>query len=214
MKVNFNITDNHALSFQGEYIDLHNNFDFVGYDYNVADREIKLNWRKSSGNWVDKNEILSLVLAHKAVTFLKIIDQDEKRNYDNDCCLGEITFFPSIAREINNSILPQSKPNVGDDILYFFENGSRIRIHCERIDLSVNKDQIINLKITQDESLVLFDFLSRFNLSEHNEIFEDQAEQKPLLIIECQLEKQLMEPLEKNYKDKIIEARKRLRDQE
>jgi len=30
MKVNFEIKDNHALTFSGRFIDLHNNFDFVG----------------------------------------------------------------------------------------------------------------------------------------------------------------------------------------
>jgi hypothetical protein len=46
MKVNFDIKDNHAIGIAGRHIDLHNNFDFVGFDYNVADREIKLNWKK------------------------------------------------------------------------------------------------------------------------------------------------------------------------
>ena len=137
MKINFDITDNHSLSIAGRHIDLHNNFDFVGFDYNVADREIKLHWKKSSGDWVDKNELSSLVLTHSAVTFLNVIDQDEKSTYDDDSCLGEITFFPSTLREINDSIIPQSKPNDGDDILYLFENGQRIRIHCEKIELSV-----------------------------------------------------------------------------
>lgn len=214
MKVNFDITDNHALNFEGRYIDLHNNFDFVGFDYNVVGREIKLNWKKSSGDWVDKNELSSLFLAHKAVSFLKVIDQDENSNYDDDSCLGEVTFFPSTAREINDSIVPQSKPNDGDDIIYFFENGQRIRIHCEQIELSVNKEQIINLEITKDESLVLFDFLSRFNQSEHKEIFEDQAEQKTLWILEGQLEKQLVEIFNPDYKDIISDARKRIRDEE
>ena len=214
MKVNFDITDNHALNFEGRHIDLHNNFDFVGFDYNVVAREIKLNWKKSSGDWVDKNELSSLVLAHKAVTFLKVIDQDENSNYDDDSCLGEITFFPSTAREINDSIVPQSKPNDGDDIIYFFENGQRIRIHCEQIELSVNKEQIINLEITKDESLLLFDFLSRFNQSEHKEIFEDQAEQKTLWILEGQLEKQLVEIFKPDYKNIISDARKRIRDEE
>lgn len=135
MKVNFEIKDNHALSTAGRFIDLHNNFDFVNFDYNVAEREIKLHWKKSNGDWIDENEISSLVLTHKGVNFLRVIEQDENSVYEDDCCLGEITFFPSTAREINGSIVPQSKPNHGDDILYLFENGQRIRIHCKEIEL-------------------------------------------------------------------------------
>ena len=137
MKVNFDIKENHAIEIAGRHIDLHNNFDFVGFDYNVADREIKLHWKKTNGDWVDKNEFSSLVLTHKGVTFLKVIEQDEKSTYEDDSCLGEITFFPSTTREINDSIVSQTKPTDGDDILYFFENGQLIRIHCEQIELGI-----------------------------------------------------------------------------
>ncbi|MDP4208553.1 MAG: hypothetical protein Q8928_07040 [Bacteroidota bacterium] len=136
MKVNFDIIDNHALNFNGRCIDLHNNFDFVGFDYNIANRQLKLSWTKSKGNWVDKDELINLVLVHNSVTFLTITDQDENSSFEDDSCLGEITFFPSTAREVNDSIVPQQKPNDGDDILYFFENGQAIRIHCEQIELN------------------------------------------------------------------------------
>ncbi|WP_231390110.1 hypothetical protein [Sphingobacterium pedocola] len=140
MKVNFEIKDNHALSTAGRFIDLHNDFDFVNFDYNVAEREIKLHWKKSNGDWVDKNEFSSLVLTHRGVTFLRVIEQKEKSIYEDDCCLGEFTFFPSAAREFNDSIVSQPKPNDGDDILYFFENGLVIRIHCEEIELAASSD--------------------------------------------------------------------------
>ena len=185
MKVNFAIKDNHAIEIEGWHIDLHNNFDFAGFDYNVADREIKIYWKKSCGDWVGKNEFSSLVLTHKDVTFLRVIEQDEKSSYEDNSCLGEITFFPSTAREINDSIVPQTKPNDGDDILYFFENGQLIRIHCKEIELIVNTDKLLNLTISKDEALVLFDFLARFNEVERQEVFEDQAEQKTLCILEA-----------------------------
>ena len=214
MKVNFDIIDNHAIEIEGRHIDLHNNFDFVGFDYTIADREIKIHWKKSSGEWVDKNEFSSLVLTHKDVTYLKVIEQDENSTYEDDCCLDEISFFPSTAREINDSIVSQSKPNEGDDILYFFENGQRIRIHCEQIELTANEDNQVNLTATKDEALVLLEFLARFNEEEHPNIFEDQAEQKTLWILQGQLEKQLVEPFKSNYKVIIKEARNRIRDVE
>ena len=141
MNVNFYIKDNHAIEIEGRHIDLHNNFDFRGFEYNVAKREIKLYWKKSSGDWVDKNELSRLTLIHKDVTFFKITDQNEKSTFEDEACLGEITFFPSTAREINDSIIPQPKPKGGDDILYFFENGRIIRIHCREIKLILDDDK-------------------------------------------------------------------------
>ena len=74
--------------------------------------------------------------------------------------------------------------------------------------------QIINLTLAKDEALVLFDFLARFNQTEHPDIFEDQAEQKTLWIMEGQLEKQLVEPFKPDYKEIINEARNKIRDEE
>ncbi len=137
MKVNFNIIDNYALEIAGRHIDLHNNFDFVGFEYNVANKEIKLHWKKTTGDWVDEHEFASLVLTHTGVTFLRVIEQEEKSTYENDSCLAEISFFPSTSRDINDSVIPQSRPHEGDDIIYRFENGQVVRIHCEQIDLEV-----------------------------------------------------------------------------
>ncbi len=74
--------------------------------------------------------------------------------------------------------------------------------------------QKINLTVTKDEALVLFEFLSRFNQSEHSDIFEDQAEQKILWLLEGQLEKQLVEPFKPDYKDIVREVRNKIRDEE
>ena len=70
----------------------------------------------------------------------------------------------------------------------------------------------ITIKFSKDEAIVLFEFLSRFNGEEHKNIFQDQAEEKTLLIIEGQLEKVLTEPFMPNYQDILLEARNRLRD--
>lgn len=139
MKVNFKITDNSALNYDGRHIDLHNNFDFIGFDYDVRNKEFVLNWIKCNGDWVGKDEFDRLTIIHKAVTYLKITEIDDKSSFEDDICLGDISFFPSSARELNDSIVPQSRPNKGDDILYFFENGQLIRIHCELVELKFNE---------------------------------------------------------------------------
>ena len=74
--------------------------------------------------------------------------------------------------------------------------------------------QNINLTVTKDEALVLFEFLARFNQTEHPDIFEDQSEQKILWILEGQLEKQLVEPFRPDYTEIIKEARNKIRDEE
>jgi hypothetical protein len=70
----------------------------------------------------------------------------------------------------------------------------------------------ITVTFSEDEALVLFDFLSRFNQTEHKDIFQDQAEQKVMWLIEGQLEKILVEPFMPNYNEIIKEARDKIRD--
>ncbi len=76
---------------------------------------------------------------------------------------------------------------------------------------TVNMTNKITLELTNDEALVLFDWISRFNDKNDND-FEDQAEERVLWIIESLLEKQLAEPLSEHY-DKFLEsARENVRD--
>jgi hypothetical protein len=69
----------------------------------------------------------------------------------------------------------------------------------------------VEIKLTKDEALVLFDFVSRFS-NDDKLVIQDQAEERALLNLTCVLEKQLAEPFSPDWK-KIIEAAKnRLRN--
>jgi hypothetical protein len=78
----------------------------------------------------------------------------------------------------------------------------------------MNDEENIKLTVTKEEALVLFEFLVRFNQSNHPDIFEDQSEHKTLSILEGKLEKQLVEPFKPDYKNILIEARNKIRDVE
>jgi len=68
----------------------------------------------------------------------------------------------------------------------------------------------VQLSLSKDEALVLFEWLNRFNKSDTS--FEDQAEQRVLWNLEAQLESSLVEPLEPDYLEKLESARARVRD--
>ena len=76
MIVNFEIEYSTELKFEGRLIDLHNNFDLIGYEYKSTDRQLILKLAKAMGDWVDKSEFTNLTLTHINVFFLNI-------NYDN-----------------------------------------------------------------------------------------------------------------------------------
>ncbi len=136
MTANFEIEENYALSYQGRHIDLHNNFDFVGYNYNIADRQLTLTLTKSIGDWVKENEFSKLLLIHSNVFFLHTAYDNKEYEYPkDDNCLNGISFFPSSDRQINNGVIPQNIPKDEDDIIYIFETEHFIRIGCDMVEL-------------------------------------------------------------------------------
>lgn len=73
------------------------------------------------------------------------------------------------------------------------------------------EDEQVELKLTKDEALVLFEFVSRFSDKDKLEIV-DQAEQRVLWNVCCLLEKQLPEPFSADYLAIIERARNKVRD--
>jgi len=69
----------------------------------------------------------------------------------------------------------------------------------------------VQIEITKDEALVLFEFLWRFSETATLAI-EDQAEERALWNLKCVLEEILVEPFYPDYLDIIKAARDRLRD--
>lgn len=72
----------------------------------------------------------------------------------------------------------------------------------------------VNLELSQEEALVLFEFLSRINDQEHPDLYEDQAEQRILWDLECLLEKVLVQPFKSNYGELVAAARAKVRDED
>lgn len=70
----------------------------------------------------------------------------------------------------------------------------------------------VSFNISQNEALVLFDFLARFNQADNQVFFEDQAEQRVLWDLEAILEGQLTQPFLENYTVLLEEAREAIRD--
>lgn len=68
----------------------------------------------------------------------------------------------------------------------------------------------VTLELSNDEALVLFDWIKRFNEATHT--FEDQAEERVLWDIEAMLEEKLVEPFADDYRQKLSAARGRVRD--
>jgi hypothetical protein len=71
----------------------------------------------------------------------------------------------------------------------------------------------VEIRLTPDEALVLFEFLSRSSDSDEWRV-EDQVEKKALENLCCLLEKELVEPFHPDYAGLLQAARRRLSDRD
>ena len=74
-------------------------------------------------------------------------------------------------------------------------------------------DKKVNIELSKEEAIVLFEFLGRFNDKNDSSRFEDQSEQRVLWNIECILEKELSEPFRADYQEIVKNAREAVRDE-
>ena len=77
--------------------------------------------------------------------------------------------------------------------------------------MSSTQPSEVHLRLTPDEALVLFEFLSRYNDTDELRL-EDQAKQRALWNLCCLLEKELVEPFNPDYVKLLQSARDRLGD--
>ncbi len=136
MKTNFEIEENYAVRLNGIHIDLHNNFEFK--EISELNNNVSIEFIKSYGHWVHKNEFEKLIFLHKNVMFKNLVEGDNSEFPEDENTLSGISFFPNSEREINNEFMGHNNPNKDDDIIYLFENEKMFRLNCDEIELIVS----------------------------------------------------------------------------
>jgi hypothetical protein len=138
MRCNFRIISFRDVEIEGRLIDLHNNFHFMGFAYDVSLGTFVINFRKGTGTWIQKDEPETVQFFHSEISLLNIQKVGENEYPEDAKTLSEITFYPSSERNENDNFMERSSPEPGDDLLYSFLQGSLIRINCEEVTLLVS----------------------------------------------------------------------------
>ncbi len=75
----------------------------------------------------------------------------------------------------------------------------------------MNTDKVLTIKLKKDEALVIFEYLSKFQKSSEFDKL-DGSKKHSLLQILGQLEKNLVEPFNPNYKGLLESSKQKLRE--
>ena len=136
MKSNFKLIDNYAISFNGHFIDLHNNFDFVKMARNTEKNTVSLFWKKSSGKWASKSTINKVELHIIGVNYFNEISGSNSKDKDT---LMDATYYPKSLRSENDTVTSSQEPQEDDDVIFKFEDGRIIRLNGALIEASIDQ---------------------------------------------------------------------------
>jgi hypothetical protein len=106
-----------------------------------------------------------------------------------------------------NELLEIISKMINNEIIIKSENSGNIML---RAGLSANEDRFVDVRLTIDEAVILFNFLNRVNDNEINRLIQDQSEQYLFWKIEGILERKLVEPYQPDFKQIVIDAQKRM----
>jgi hypothetical protein len=94
MRSTFHLDDVIALVAGTAYFDLHNNFDFVGYEYRPTEKKARFDWVRSDGDWVPEGLPARLALLFEGVSNFAAKRRDDEMPFTEDDCLSSISFLP------------------------------------------------------------------------------------------------------------------------
>ena len=89
----YTIKDGIYLVSDEDTLDLHNNYDFTGITYSVAERRATLTWVRSSGDWVPATEPLRLQLEFHGVSCFRFIPRDPGIPVTEDKCRSSAGYW-------------------------------------------------------------------------------------------------------------------------
>ena len=140
---NFKIGQSIYIVTQDHEFDLHNNYDFCGFAYDVAQRWLLLSWQKTKGDWALANDPPAIALRIVRVRSLQVTPRDPKLPFTEDDCLSDICFLsndhgPSFQEQFTIDKTPEESWRW----VFQFMSGASIVIDAEEIEAITEPEQI------------------------------------------------------------------------
>jgi hypothetical protein len=135
---NFQIESSIYLQQGGLDFDLHNDYDFSGFSYSVAEQVVELSWIRSPGDWVRRDLPSRLLLSCCGVTHLSAIGRDAEMPFTEDDCLSQLSFAVADGAFDYNFVTSSAKETFDSSWhwVFSFMSGFRLRIAGETAHLS------------------------------------------------------------------------------
>ena len=93
MHCNFTIAQGIYLVQPPYELDLHNNFEFIGLDYSVQNRNLLLHWQRSKGEWVASDTPKALAIEFTDVSEFRFYPRSSGEPFTEDKCINSFGYW-------------------------------------------------------------------------------------------------------------------------
>jgi hypothetical protein len=151
--INFNIdNDNIGLIYQEQYLDIHNCYEFRGFEFDTTNKILQLTWTRSVEEW--SNEIrCGFQLIFKQVTYFKVRERDNELPNTDDTCLSFIGFLEQDMRDDFDSYKPNENIKDTDDLNINFQSEQAIKVNSAIAELKEIKEEIIYVRLIDEGTI-------------------------------------------------------------
>ena len=93
MRTNFKLKDKTYLAFDGLELDLHNIYSFVGLEYSIENRTVKLIWLRGSGEYIKETLPKKVEIKFEIISSFEFSPRDPEMPFDEDDCLARAGYL-------------------------------------------------------------------------------------------------------------------------
>lgn len=140
----FSFDSSIELGFSDRYrwLDLHNCFDWQGFEYASEERRIKLIWKRA-GEGIEPNLPAVVVLEFQRVTRFAACPRDPGLPYTEDSCLAFVSFTPPEFSEDFKSEFGGYRSDAGH-LTFSFQSGFGLKIWAEEARLILPESSVLS----------------------------------------------------------------------
>jgi hypothetical protein len=114
------------------HLDLHNCFDFAGFEYRPSERIARLVWVKSRREEISKSLPHKLTLSFDGVINLAVQRRDDGMPFTEDSCISDIAFLPPELGDRYDCHFPGHRSN-DEHLSMVFQSRSGIKIWAANV---------------------------------------------------------------------------------
>lgn len=132
MRATFDLDGIIVIIADGKHLDLHNCFDFVGYEHRPTERFMRLRWNRGTDEWVSPALPKGLILTFLQVKNVAVRPRDDAMPFTEDNCVASISFLPAALNDEFGAVcFGERFPD--EHLSLRFQSGAGIKIWAESV---------------------------------------------------------------------------------